>query len=386
MKSFKQHISQDNWLVEETIALQQSVLNEAVSAKWVQSSFLNMLAGNILISDAIYKRIGEEALTGDVFHTTSKSRIASLASIQKKRNTSVSSRLAYAPGNGVWEKGYVTKLYGDLLFASGRDIMSIPDEQGRRWVSFINVASEFHYGNNNVKHNYSWFEDQHKRFLTMMGKELIKLFPVSPNLDPKENFENSGVHRLINYMTSSPYIRKNNTSSLENTNKNIQGYLSSKIPDAEHSWEVVRKKAGKILQKYVSAYIKLSHKILSRYIESIKDGMVSYKQDRWTSTEGEVLVSNFRIKEVMIIEWKYASLDIVQSLKKHFEIIKRAVPKARVFWYDNGNYDFEQREILRKYFEFKQDFGEDIIFEVDDYAGQLFLDENNDFEDTTDMS
>jgi len=70
----------------------------------------------------------------------------------------------------------------------------------------------------------------------------------------------------------------------------------------------------------------------------------------------------------------------------HFETIKRAVPKARVFWHDNGNYDFEQREILRKYFEFKQDFGEDIIFEVDNYAGQLFLDENNDFEDTTDMS
>ena len=85
MKSFKQHISHDNWLVEETIALQQSVLNEAVSAKWAQSTFLNMLAGNILISDTIYKRIGEEAPTGDVFHTTSKSRIASLASIQKLR-------------------------------------------------------------------------------------------------------------------------------------------------------------------------------------------------------------------------------------------------------------------------------------------------------------
>lgn len=89
------------------------------------------------IADMFYK--GERVRA---FHITSINKIEALKSIAgSKKSISTMSRVPSDKFNdgriqGIWQDGVLFYLEGTLMLDAATDIMSEPDEQGRRWVGF----------------------------------------------------------------------------------------------------------------------------------------------------------------------------------------------------------------------------------------------------------
>lgn len=128
--------------------------------KWLQKTFNHCMDCNLPLTPKIAKALYDTKKT--VFHITDPLRIFDLKKLSgsKKSISSFTKMFDYQLRNmgGVQTNGgLLLHIEGNLMLDSKSDIMSMPDEQGRRWISneWIDQANDFfaelHKINANIK-------------------------------------------------------------------------------------------------------------------------------------------------------------------------------------------------------------------------------------------
>ena len=114
---------------------------ERIEAKWVEHAFeLAWMRGLFPITPEIGKILNKGRRV-HTFHITSKESLDKLKSlVGSKKSISTTTKVPNQTINnglmGIWESGVLFYLEGTLLVKGLDDIMSRPDNEGRRWIGF----------------------------------------------------------------------------------------------------------------------------------------------------------------------------------------------------------------------------------------------------------
>jgi hypothetical protein len=81
-----------------------------------------------------------------VFHVTSPSKVSKLAALQgTKKSISAMTKVGLLTTHflqGVWENGILFYLEGTLILDASKDVNSVPDENGRRWILLSEIDDD----------------------------------------------------------------------------------------------------------------------------------------------------------------------------------------------------------------------------------------------------
>lgn len=131
------------------------ILEKVTDVKWLQKTFQHCLDSNLPITPKIAKAMYDMKKT--VFHITDPLRIINLKKLvgSKKSISSFTMMYDYRIRNmaGVQTMGgLLLQIEGNLMISSDNDIMSMPDEQGRRWLAgeWLHGNSDFFDGLNDI--------------------------------------------------------------------------------------------------------------------------------------------------------------------------------------------------------------------------------------------
>ena len=119
----------------------KDLLNEKVTdVKWVDKAYRFASDGKFPFTPTI-ANILHKGLRITAFHITSIDKLDQLDSIQRsKKSISTMQKVPYKSLQGeilgIWNSGVMFYLEGNLIIRGDTDIMSEPDEQGRRWIQF----------------------------------------------------------------------------------------------------------------------------------------------------------------------------------------------------------------------------------------------------------
>ena len=114
------------------------VLEKVTNVKWLEKTFSHCMSGHLPLTPKIAKALYDTKKT--VFHITDPLRILDLKKLIKSKK-SISSfsemhRYKLSDMGGVQTSGgLLLQIEGNLVLSADTDIMSMPDEQGRRWIS-----------------------------------------------------------------------------------------------------------------------------------------------------------------------------------------------------------------------------------------------------------
>ena len=152
-------------------------IKEATGQKWQQSlSSLIFDTGReenfyldvpIPLSSSIFKRVWPDDIRTTVFHLTDVDGLDKLVKLQgkKKSISAFTSMDRYYYSRGVQTAGgIVAEIDGNVLIAAPTDIMSRPDNTGRRWTAFRAISGREKFGR---------IDDQ---TIQSIGKDVEKLF------------------------------------------------------------------------------------------------------------------------------------------------------------------------------------------------------------------
>jgi hypothetical protein len=120
----------------------KDLLSETVTdVKWVSKAYTFAYSRKFPFTPKIAKILNEGKRVR-AFHITSIKKLDQLDSLQgTKKSISCMTRVPNASMRvdipGIWNSGVMFYLEGTLLIKGDDDIMSEPDEQGRRWASLI---------------------------------------------------------------------------------------------------------------------------------------------------------------------------------------------------------------------------------------------------------
>lgn len=332
MKRFSQYKTEYEVLAEE-------VLTEKVQAMWIRSAFMHMMNSYIMITDNIYKKGKQDIPKAHTWHTTSEKRFKDLVGIQRSNKT-VSARPAFTPGNEVWEAGYTCKLHGQVLFGMDYDLMSVPDQSGRRWIAPWQFAKSYSWGSDDYGSNLSdedWQKRQIQRFRKGFAKQLRSRFKV-PQLN-SGNSEDIWVFQLIKFLETKLHFSQNHTSTSQKTvdaiKRGSEGPLTQNVIEA---WFKLKEKAADLLQKAVADWIRLSEKIMSKRVAAIKNSLkMLFQGSSDENYDAEILVNQFKIDAVLIEDNAslYSADSVEKALKDHYKKITKLVSGVDVFWLDD---------------------------------------------------
>jgi hypothetical protein len=114
--------------------------------QWLQKPYFWAAQGHFLLSPNIAKIInGEKAIRVDAFHITSAKNASRLKQLEgSKKSISAMTKVpqySLEDLSGIHSHGVMFSLQGNVLLKSIDDIMSTPDESGRRWIN-ISLINE----------------------------------------------------------------------------------------------------------------------------------------------------------------------------------------------------------------------------------------------------
>ena len=131
---------------------EKAIPNSSYNVQWMSSAWWHILGGretgrrSVPFTSALINKIWKTPIQATVFHITDVEGATHVLQNQGKKGVALSV-LSIAPQlgsslaeNGVWRAGVVLKLKANILMAGMSDIMSVPDESGRRWLGIPEVA------------------------------------------------------------------------------------------------------------------------------------------------------------------------------------------------------------------------------------------------------
>lgn len=131
---------------------EKAIPDSSYGVHWMNSAWWHILGGggtgkrSVPFTTALINKIWKTPITATVFHITDVEGATHVLQNQGKKGVALSV-MAIAPKigsnlaeNGIWRAGVVLKLKANILMAGMSDIMSVPDEGGRRWLGIPEVA------------------------------------------------------------------------------------------------------------------------------------------------------------------------------------------------------------------------------------------------------
>ena len=135
-----------NYLAEKAMP------DSSYGVKWLGSAWEHILGDkgtgrrSVPFTSTLINKIWKTPITATVFHITDVEGATHVLQNQNKKGVALSV-MSLAPKlgsslaeNGIWRAGVVLKLKANILMAGMSDIMSVPDEGGRRWVGIPEVS------------------------------------------------------------------------------------------------------------------------------------------------------------------------------------------------------------------------------------------------------
>ena len=257
-------------------------IKEATGQKWQQSlSSLIFDTGReenfyldvpIPLSSSIFKRVWPDDIRTTVFHLTDGDGLDKLVKLQgkKKSISAFTSMDRYYYNRGVQTAGgIVAEIDGNVLIAAPTDIMSRPDNTGRRWTAFRAISGREKFGR---------IDDL---TIKSIGKDVEKLF--------KQLITTYYPDKL------QPYSKK-----LANT-----------------QWQYIGAHPLSDKRKIIADYIDGMEKIIKKHSAKLRGVFTRYLDRRRTDDSwDEIIVNDIKIKQVHILTSDWAGREDESRLKR----------------------------------------------------------------------
>ena len=257
-------------------------ITEATDQKWQQSlSSLIFDTGReenfyldvpIPLSSSIFKRVWPDDIRTTVFHLTDVDGLDKLVKLQgkKKSISAFTSMDRYYYNRGVQTAGgIVAEIDGNVLIAAPTDIMSRPDNTGRRWTAFRAISGREKWGR---------IDDQ---TIQSIRKDIEKLF--------KQLITTYYPDKL------QPYSKK-----LANT-----------------QWQYIGAHPLSDKRKIIADYIDGMEKIIKKHSAKLRGVFTRYLDRRRTDDSwDEIIVNDIKIKQVHILTSDWAGREDESRLKR----------------------------------------------------------------------
>ena len=257
-------------------------ITEATDQKWQQSlSSLIFDTGReenfyldvpIPLSPAIFKRVWPDDIRTTVFHLTDGDGLDKLVKLQgkKKSISAFTSMDRYYYNRGVQTAGgIVAEIDGNVLIAAPTDIMSRPDNTGRRWTAFRAISGREKWGR---------IDDQ---TIQSIRKDIEKLF--------KQLITTYYPDKL------QPYSKK-----LANT-----------------QWQHIGQHPLSDKRKIIADYIDGMEKVIKKHSAKLRGVFTRYLDRRRTDDSwDEIIVNDIKIKQVHILTGDWAGREDESRLNR----------------------------------------------------------------------
>ena len=257
-------------------------IKEATGQKWQQSlSSLIFDTGReenfyldvpIPLSSSIFKRVWPDDIRTTVFHLTDVDGLDKLVRLQgkKKAISAFTSMDRYYYSRGVQTAGgIIAEIDGNVLIAAPTDIMSRPDNTGRRWTAFRAISGREKFGR---------IDDL---TIKSIGKDVEKLF--------KQLITTYYPDKL------QPYSKK-----LANT-----------------QWQYIGQHPLSDKRKIIADYIDGMEKIIKKHSAKLRGVFTRYLDRRRTDDAwDEIIVNDIKIKQVHILTSDWAGREDESRLKR----------------------------------------------------------------------
>ena len=257
-------------------------IKEATGQKWQQSlSSLIFDTGReenfyldvpIPLSSSIFKRVWPDDIRTTVFHLTDVDGLDKLVKLQgkKKSISAFTSMDRYYYNRGVQTAGgIVAEIDGNVLIAAPTDIMSRPDNTGRRWTAFRAISGREKFGR---------IDDL---TIKSIGKDVEKLF--------KQLITTYYPDKL------QPYSKK-----LANT-----------------QWQYIGAHPLSDKRKIIADYIDGMEKIIKKHSAKLRGVFTRYLDRRRTDDSwDEIIVNDIKIKQVHILTDDWAGREDESMLNR----------------------------------------------------------------------
>ena len=226
----------------------------------------------IPLSSSIFKRVWPDDIRTTVFHLTDVDGLDKLVKLQgkKKSISAFTSMDRYYYSRGVQtEGGIVAEIDGNVLIAAPTDIMSRPDNTGRRWTAFRAISGREKFGR---------IDDL---TIKSIGKDVEKLF--------KQLITTYYPDKL------QPYSKK-----LANT-----------------QWQYIGAHPLSDKRKIIADYIDGMEKIIKKHSAKLRGVFTRYLDRRRTDDAwDEIIVNDIKIKQVHILTSDWAGREDESRLKR----------------------------------------------------------------------
>ena len=257
-------------------------IKEATGQKWQQSlSSLIFDTGReenfyldvpIPLSSSIFKRVWPDDIRATVFHLTDGDGLDKLVKLQgkKKSISAFTSMYRYYYSRGVQTAGgIIAEIDGNVLIAAPTDIMSRPDNTGRRWTAFRAISGREKFGR---------IDDL---TIKSIGKDVEKLF--------KQLITTYYPDKL------QPYSKK-----LANT-----------------QWQYIGQHPLSDKRKIIADYIDGMEKIIKKHSAKLRGVFTRYLDRRRTDDAwDEIIVNDIKIKQVHILTDDWAGREDESMLNR----------------------------------------------------------------------
>lgn len=324
LNKFKDNISIENRIAESLNKEfgDSNILSEKTNfkiiPKWSMSTFLHVLTGSLPITNAIYDDM-TKPIRGTCYHTTDPEGLEYLLKTQKQKKTlSVSSHIAY--GTGLHRSGVVAKLEADILLGETHDIMSRPDDSGRRWVQPSNLIMDPDILNMFEDFQYDMEKAHEKSLLKLIDDANKPLSDVN-----KKTMVNQYVTGIIGIVGDHNLTNYWGSKHMKTANFGDPNYLGFRDKQMKHSLDDLPTESQKIIKKgfynIVKDYFDRVKILYTKAVNAIKGKLGKIiNRERHYDAFNELLANNYVVKMAIL---KYDSVNMVIKMKdKQDEFIK----------------------------------------------------------------
>ena len=281
-------------------------IKEATDQKWQQSlSSLIFDTGReenfyldvpIPLSSSIFKRVWPDDIRTTVFHLTDVDGLDKLVKLQgkKKSISAFTSMDRYYYSRGVQtEGGIVAEIDGNVLIAAPTDIMSRPDNTGRRWTAFRAISGREKFG----------------RIDDLTIKSIAK-----------------DVEKLFKQLITTYYPDK------------LQPY-SKKLANTQ--WQYIGAHPLSDKRKIIADYIDGMEKIIKKHSAKLRGVFTRYLDRRRTDDSwDEIIVNDIKIKQVHILTDDWAGREDESMLNRLDNKLKKLKIPATMRYSDLNLQDY----------------------------------------------
>ena len=257
-------------------------IKEATDQKWQQSlSSLIFDTGKeenfyldvpIPLSSSIFKRVWPDDIRATVFHVTDSDGLDKLVKLQgKKKSISAFTEMdSYYYSRGVQTAGgIIAEMDGNVLIAAPADIMSRPDNTGRRWTAFRAISGREKFGRIDNQTIASIAKDIEKLF-----KQLVTTY----------------------YPDKLPTYNKKHINS---------------------QWQYIGQHPSSDKRKIIADYIDGMEKVIKKHSAKLRGVFTRHLDKRKASRSpwDEIIVNDIKIKKVHVLTGDWAGREDESRLK-----------------------------------------------------------------------